>query len=123
MAGPAFEERSEKRGIRRIGFEFAPLDLVCQFDEFFVDPRAAAELSLPADDQVPMNSFTDWGGWSRRCGRSPGPDDDCVVHRRSSTFIPQKLPKKWKDRLVLSLSYLNHWRSLRISEKYLESTS
>ena len=26
----------------------------------------------------------------------PRPDDDWVVRRRSSTFIPQKLPKKWK---------------------------
>ena len=35
----------------------------------------------------------------------PGPDDDCVVRRRSSTFIPQKLPKNGKDRPVLSLNY------------------
>jgi hypothetical protein len=35
----------------------------------------------------------------------PRPDDDWVVRRRSSTFIPQKLPKNGKDRLVLSLSY------------------
>jgi len=35
----------------------------------------------------------------------PRPDDDWVVRRRSSTFIPQKLPKNGKDRPVLSLNY------------------
>jgi hypothetical protein len=29
----------------------------------------------------------------------PGADDDCVVRRRSSTFIPRKLPKKRKPGL------------------------
>jgi hypothetical protein len=33
----------------------------------------------------------------------PGPDDDYFVRRRSSTFIPQKLPKNGKDRRALSL--------------------
>ena len=38
---------------------------------------------------------------SGRCGDL----GTCVVRRRSSTFIPQKLPKNGKDRPVLSLNY------------------